>query len=177
MRLSPTILSAATVAVAMTTSSNSSASGVRAQREGEWSGDRGPRALPMAPYQRTNRPELSTEFFIVPELAGKRRVASVASVASVVSVPAPNRTISVYRGVGGWPPALPAGHPGDEPQVGPLGLPLLRQQPWALPLAALSAATMLLMAAFEVFVLFKVRWLFFFAPKLLYRPARCCAHF
>lgn len=85
---------------------------------------------------------------MVPELAADDKN----EVASVVSVPAPNRTFSIFRG------PVTHRHPADDhPHVGgPLTLPLFRPQPWALPLAALSAAAMLLMALFEVFVLFKV---------------------
>lgn len=38
--------------------------------------------------------------------------------------------------------------------------PILKQQPWALPLAAFSVFAMLLMAGFEIFVLFKVNFFF-----------------
>lgn len=86
--------------------------------------------------------ELSTEYFLVPQIPDRT---GVASVASVVSVPGPNRTISIFRG----------GQPGrNGVQQSPQSL--LRQQPWALPLAALSAAAMIFMAGFEVFVLLKV---------------------
>ncbi|XP_012273104.1 uncharacterized protein LOC105695776 [Orussus abietinus] len=105
------------------------------------------------------RQELSTEFFVVPEVQGRPGLSGVASVASVVSVPAPNRTISIFRG-GHHPPMRPGFPVEDTRGLGPTIVPhqpLLRQQPWALPLAALSAATMLLMAGFEVFVLLKAR--------------------
>lgn len=99
-------------------------------------------------------PELSTEYFLVPPNIGAERGDS--SVASVVSVPAPNRTISIYRG-----PGRPGGGHVDDPKVGPISRPwpLLRPQIWALPLAAFSAAAMLLMAGFEIFVLCKVCWI------------------
>lgn len=88
--------------------------------------------------------ELSTEYFLVPARIPDR--AGVASVASVVSVPGPNRTISIFRG----------GQPGRN-GAQPNGQTLLRQQPWALPLAALSAAAMIFMVGFEIFVLLKAR--------------------
>ncbi|XP_012258962.1 uncharacterized protein LOC105687700 [Athalia rosae] len=90
--------------------------------------------------------ELSTEYFLVPRVQDRP---GLASVASVVSVPGPNRTISIFRG---GQPARTHG-----PQSNPVQIPLLRQQPWALPLAALSAAAMIFMAGFEVFVLLKAR--------------------
>ncbi|XP_034951777.1 uncharacterized protein [Chelonus insularis] len=99
----------------------------------------------------TNRPELSTEFFLIPESHPDKN--NIASVASVISVPAPNRTISIYQ-----PPHYPLDEskiPGY-PVVSPYQT-ILRQRSWALPLAALSAAAMLLMAAFEIFVLLKAR--------------------
>lgn len=96
--------------------------------------------------QSSNDYELSTEFFLVPgDVAMDRN--GLASVASVISVPAPNRTVSVLK----TPPKKEA-----EPDTRSYPRSLLRQRPWALPLAALSAATMLLMAGFEVFVLLKV---------------------
>ncbi|EGI62447.1 hypothetical protein G5I_09232 [Acromyrmex echinatior] len=90
--------------------------------------------------------ELSTEFFLVPSEIGH----GLASVASVISVPAPNRTITVFR----TPPGV---RKSQEVEMRPTPKSLLKQRPWALPLAALSAAAMLLMAGFEVFVLFKAR--------------------
>lgn len=86
--------------------------------------------------------ELSTEYFLVPARVPDNR----ASVASVVSVPGPNRTISIFRG---GQPARSYPQPANAQN-------LLRQQPWALPLAALSAAAMIFMAGFEIFVLLKV---------------------
>lgn len=92
--------------------------------------------------------ELSTEFFLVPPEISH----GLASVASVISVPAPNRTVTVFR----TPPSR-KGQVEHEVEVRPTTpRSLLKQRPWALPLAALSAAAMLLMAGFEVFVLFKV---------------------
>ncbi|XP_003691020.1 uncharacterized protein LOC100867641 [Apis florea] len=97
--------------------------------------------------QSSNDYELSTEFFLVPgDVAMDRN--GLASVASVISVPAPNRTVSVLK-------TLPKKE--AEPDTRSYPRSLLRQRPWALPLAALSAATMLLMAGFEVFVLLKAR--------------------
>lgn len=97
--------------------------------------------------------ELSTEFFLVPSEIAVAHGHGLASVASVISVPAPNRTITVFRNT-------PPGRKGQverEVEMRPTTPRfLLKQQPWALPLAALSAAAMLLMAGFEVFVLLKV---------------------
>ncbi|XP_058800388.1 uncharacterized protein LOC131669497 [Phymastichus coffea] len=95
-----------------------------------------PRCAEQAPGQRQLRAELSTEYFLQVSPADRRR----SQVASVVSVPA-----------AGDASAPRAAAPAPRPQ------PLLRPQPWALPLLALSAAAMLLMAAFEVFVLLKAR--------------------
>ncbi|XP_025161954.1 uncharacterized protein LOC105183617 isoform X2 [Harpegnathos saltator] len=93
--------------------------------------------------------ELSTEFFLVPSEIGH----GLASVASVISVPAPNRTVSVFR-----TPPNRKGQAEHEVEMRPTTpRSLLKQRPWALPLAALSAAAMLLMAGFEVFVLLKAR--------------------
>lgn len=102
-------------------------------------------ATAMARAPRSRDYELSTEFFLVPAEIGH----GLASVASVISVPAPNRTITVFR----TPPGV---RKTQEVEMRPTPKSLLKQRPWALPLAALSAAAMLLMAGFEVFVLFKV---------------------
>ncbi|XP_015597323.1 uncharacterized protein LOC107268760 isoform X2 [Cephus cinctus] len=133
MRLSPILLSAATAWLGRTT--------------GQY----------LIPKNSEGRPELSTEFFLVPDVSEKNSVANVASVASVISVPAPNRTISIFRGHPGR-----TGYPAEVqvsgiPSSTVVQQPLLRQQPWALPLAALSAAAMFLMVGFEVFVLLKAR--------------------
>lgn len=106
-------------------------------------------AARVFPYTRNY--ELSTEFFLVPSDVAVNGH-GLASVASVISVPAPNRTVSVFR-------TAPNGKKSQEHEVEIRTNPikaLLKQQTWALPLAALSAATMLLMAGFEVFVLLKV---------------------
>ncbi|KAK0174906.1 hypothetical protein PV327_010618 [Microctonus hyperodae] len=97
----------------------------------------------------TKRPELSTEFFLIPESLSEKN--GIASVASVVSIPAPNRTISIQQ--------LPPRFPTDDSRVTMINVhqTILRQRSWALPLAALSASAMLLMAAFEIFVLLKAR--------------------
>ncbi|KAK0160959.1 hypothetical protein PV328_008306 [Microctonus aethiopoides] len=97
----------------------------------------------------TKRPELSTEFFLIPESLPEKN--GIASVASVVSIPAPNRTISIQQS----PPRFPT----DNSHVTMTNVhqTILRQRSWALPLAALSALAMLLMAAFEIFVLLKAR--------------------
>jgi len=102
-------------------------------------------ATATARVPRSRDYELSTEFFLVPSEIGH----GLASVASVISVPAPNRTITVFRS----PPGV---RKSQEVEMRPTPKSLLKQRPWALPLAALSAAAMLLMASFEVFVLFKV---------------------
>lgn len=98
--------------------------------------------------------ELSTEFFLVPGLDVAVDKNGLASVASVISVPAPNRTVSVYKIP---PPGRKRSQAEIEADTRAYPRSLLRQRPWALPLAALSAATMLLMAGFEVFVLLKAR--------------------
>ncbi|XP_044585053.1 uncharacterized protein LOC123265394 isoform X1 [Cotesia glomerata] len=100
----------------------------------------------------TTGPELSTEFFLIPDSHHPDKN-NLASVASVISVPAPNQTISIYP-----PPRFPI----DDTRIPgyPVVTPhqtILRQRTWALPLAALSAAAMLLMVAFEIFVLLKAR--------------------
>lgn len=105
----------------------------------------GPASGITARAPRSRDYELSTEFFLVPSEIGH----GLASVASVISVPAPNRTITVFR----TPPGVKKS---QEVEMRPTPKSLLKQRPWALPLAALSAAAMLLMAGFEVFVLFKV---------------------
>lgn len=102
---------------------------------------------------RRSRTELSTEFFLIPDVDGIG-THSGASVASVISVPPPNRTISINhptRNVGYAEEKITPVMPN-----GPYYQSILRDRPWALPLAALSAAVMLLMAVFEIFVLFKV---------------------
>lgn len=103
-------------------------------------------AMATSRTSRSRDYELSTEFFLVPSEIGH----GLASVASVISVPAPNRTITVFR----TPPGV---RKSQEVDMRPTPKSLLKQRPWALPLAALSAAAMLLMAGFEVFVLFKAR--------------------
>lgn len=119
-----------------------------------WLGPTGTTAIRAQPSKDF---ELSTEFFLVPSDAAMDKN-GLASVASVISVPAPNRTVSVSR--------LPPGKksPEIEADTQPYPRSLLRQRPWALPLAALSAATMLLMAGFEVFVLLKVGSFTFTTP-------------
>lgn len=124
MRLSPIILSWATAS---------------------WLGPTGTTATRV---QASKDYELSTEFFLVPGDASMDKN-GLASVASVISVPAPNRTVSVFGAAGKTNEEI-------EADTQPYSRSLLRQRPWALPLAALSAATMLLMAGFEVFVLLKV---------------------
>ncbi|XP_043513475.1 uncharacterized protein LOC122530511 [Frieseomelitta varia] len=127
MRLSPIILSWATAS---------------------WLGPTGTTAIRA---EASRDYELSTEFFLVPSDVAMDRN-GLASVASVISVPAPNRTVSVFK--------VPPGKKKSqeiETDARPYSRSLLRQRPWALPLAALSAATMLLMAGFEVFVLLKAR--------------------
>jgi len=129
MRLAPIILSwAATAAANWLGPANASATATVTARE-----------------PRSRDYELSTEFFLVPSEIGH----GLASVASVISVPAPNRTVSVFR----TPPGI---RKSQEVDMRPTPKSLLKQRPWALPLAALSAAAMLLMAGFEVFVLLKV---------------------
>ncbi|KMQ94763.1 metabotropic glutamate receptor [Lasius niger] len=128
MRLGSIILSWATAAISWPGLSSGSATAARAPRSRDY--------------------ELSTEFFLVPSEIGQH---GLASVASVISVPAPNRTVTVFRS----PP--PGVRKGQEVEMRPTPKSLLKQRPWALPLAALSAAAMLLMASFEVFVLFKAR--------------------
>lgn len=124
MRLGPIILSWAATAAA------------------GWLGPSGGSAT--ARTSRSRDYELSTEFFLVPSEIGH----GLASVASVISVPAPNRTVTVFR--------TPGVRKSQEVEMRPTPKSLLKQRPWALPLAALSAAAMFLMAGFEVFVLFKV---------------------
>jgi len=130
MRLGPIILSWATAAASWL---------------GPASGSAAATATVMAREPRSRDYELSTEFFLVPSEIGH----GLASVASVISVPAPNRTVSVFR----TPPGV---RKSQEVDMRPSPKSLLKQRPWALPLAALSAAAMLLMAGFEVFVLLKV---------------------
>ncbi|XP_006622181.1 uncharacterized protein LOC102681257 [Apis dorsata] len=113
----------------------------------------GPTGTTAARAQSSNACELSTEFFLVPGLADVAMDRNgLASVASVISGPAPNRTVSVYK--------MPPGKKSQtEIETDTRAYPrsLLRQRPGALPLAAPSAATMLLMAGVEVFVLLKAR--------------------
>ncbi|XP_029161089.1 uncharacterized protein LOC114932844 [Nylanderia fulva] len=113
-----------------------------------WPGLSNGGSVTAARAPRSRDYELSTEFFLVPSEIGQH---GLASVASVISVPAPNRTVTVFRS----PP--PGVRKGQEVEMRPTPKSLLKQRPWALPLAALSAAAMLLMASFEVFVLFKAR--------------------
>ncbi|XP_011308918.1 uncharacterized protein [Fopius arisanus] len=105
---------------------------------------------------RRNPAELSTEFFVIPDVGAVGGNNSVGSVASVINVPPPNRTISISH------PTRNVGYVEDT-RFTP-GAPhsnfyqnVLRERSWALPLAALSAAVMLLMAVFEIFVLLKAR--------------------
>ncbi|XP_015110964.1 uncharacterized protein LOC107037108 [Diachasma alloeum] len=108
-------------------------------------------------FMKRSRTELSTEFFVIPDVAEGSGNGSVGSVASVISVPPPNRTISINH------PTRNIGYAEDgrfTPGVSvnaPYYQNILRERSWALPLAALSAAVMLLMAVFEIFVLFKAR--------------------
>ncbi|EZA62454.1 uncharacterized protein LOC105275549 isoform X2 [Ooceraea biroi] len=131
MRLGPIILSWATALASWLGTSNGSVAAA---------------ATVTAREPRVWDYELSTEFFLVPSEIGH----GLASVASVISVPAPNRTVSVFR-------TAPGVRKSQEAEMRPTPKSLLKQRPWALPLAALSAATMLLMAGFEVFVLLKAR--------------------
>jgi len=134
MRLGPIILSWATAAASWLGPASGSATATATT------------ATVTAREPRSRDYELSTEFFLVPSEIGH----GLASVASVISVPAPNRTVSVFR----TPPGVRKSQEVDMRPASPKSL--LKQRPWALPLAALSAAAMLLMAGFEVFVLLKV---------------------
>ncbi|XP_051173818.1 uncharacterized protein LOC127289741 isoform X2 [Leptopilina boulardi] len=154
MRLSPIVISAATAWAGQT-------SGLQhhEQRRGVANGDYyyHHQQQKMA-YFSGYRPELSTEFFLVPVNIGGDRVSGDrgdASVASVVSVPAPNHTISIYRGPGGHRSTSTI----DTTKLNSATRlwPLIRPHPWALPLVAFSAVTMFLMASFEIFVLCKAR--------------------
>lgn len=140
MKLSPIILSAA---VAASGQYLQTASGSRRL-------DR-PANNHQQRHQHHQPAELSTEYFLVPAVDRVKQQQEPASTASVVSVPA-----SGTRGHQRPGPAIV--NSGDDPRIGPAPhQPLLRQQSWALPLAALSAVAMLIMAGFEVFVLLKVR--------------------
>ena len=174
MRLSPIVLSAATAwlspswCTAVAVASSGTHNDLDHHRSREIRDIRTGTAEAIAAYpagyHHGNHPsaELSTEFFLLPDIIEKNE--DLASVASVISVPTPNRTISIYRGSGGGRTRNGGGYPVDDITriqggVGVVGVatqPLLRQRPWALPLAALSAAAMLLMAGFEIFVLLKV---------------------
>ncbi|XP_043273807.1 uncharacterized protein [Venturia canescens] len=133
-------------------------------------------SVSIAAYRNDDNPsaELSTEFFLLPNIGDKND--DMASVASVISVPTANRTITIFRGNGGNNRVVHgdgirtrnSGFPLDEGARNSIGTgapgtvflnnqSLLRQRSWALPLAALSAAAMLLMAGFEIFVLLKAR--------------------
>lgn len=114
-------------------------------------------------WRSQRKTELSTEFFLIPDVHNSHDNNSLSSVASVISVPAPNRTITVghnMRNIG-----LNGGGGGDGSRIIPgvrlhggiYSSGILRPRTWAMPLAALSAAAMLLMAAFEIFVLLKVK--------------------
>ncbi|XP_043475006.1 uncharacterized protein LOC122506747 [Leptopilina heterotoma] len=155
MRLSPIIISAATI----WSSGHTSSSGFQEHFEERhhYHQVQQEQRQKMA-YFSGYRPELSTEFFLVPVNiggGGGERERGDASVASVVSVPAPNHTISIYHrgGPGGRSPSLEA------PKIGTVTRlwPMIRPHPWALPLVAFGAVTMLLMACFEIFVLCKAR--------------------
>lgn len=112
--------------------------------------------LPSQAYKRipASRAELSTEFFLVPELFDRNSTGG--SVATVISVPAPNRNVTLLNrssslGGGGVGIFTQQNHHQQSDSVS-----LLRERPWALPLISLSIVAMLLMAGFEVFVLLKV---------------------
>ncbi|XP_008215692.1 uncharacterized protein LOC100679778 isoform X1 [Nasonia vitripennis] len=140
MKLSPIILSAA---VAASGQYLQTASGSRRL-------DR-PANNHQQRHQHHQPAELSTEYFLIPALDRVKQQQEPASTASVVSVPA-----SGTRGHQRPGPAIVTS--ADDPRIGPAPhQPLLRQQSWALPLAALSAVAMLIMAGFEVFVLLKAR--------------------
>lgn len=110
-------------------------------------------------WKTQRKTELSTEFFLIPDINySNNDNNSISSVASVISVPAPNRTISIGHNIknGILNSDGTKLMPGVRLHGGIYG-GILRQKTWAMPLVALSAAAMLLMAAFEIFVLLKVR--------------------
>ncbi|XP_016959530.1 uncharacterized protein LOC108030883 isoform X1 [Drosophila biarmipes] len=101
------------------------------------------------------RLEMSTEFFVVPTLSAS----SSSSTTSTTTSATPRRSLGAKaRAAGTTGRAPPGGHTNSTPpSIVSTHLPFagLRKEPWVVPVLVLATLTMLMMAAFEIFVLFK----------------------
>uniref|UniRef100_A0A6P4FMX2 Uncharacterized protein LOC108052828 isoform X1 n=1 Tax=Drosophila rhopaloa TaxID=1041015 RepID=A0A6P4FMX2_DRORH len=100
------------------------------------------------------RLEMSTEFFVVPTLAS-----SSSSTTSTTTAATPRRSLGAKaRAAGTTGRVTPGGSSNSTPpSIVSTHLPFagLRKEPWVVPVLVLATLTMLMMAAFEIFVLFK----------------------
>ncbi|SPP76144.1 uncharacterized protein LOC117579721 isoform X3 [Drosophila guanche] len=105
------------------------------------------------------RLEMSTEFFVVPTLTASSTSSSTTSTPTR-SLGARARSASTPRVSQGNSSGHGLGHGhghGTPPSIVSTHLPFtgLRKEPWVVPVLVLATLTMLMMAAFEIFVLFK----------------------
>ncbi|KAH8317944.1 hypothetical protein KR067_012308 [Drosophila pandora] len=111
--------------------------------------------FPAGNVSSAARLEMSTEFFVVPTLS-----ASSSSTTSTVATP--TRSLGAKARAAGTTGRVPHGSGGGHsnstpPSIVSTHLPFagLRKEPWVVPVLVLATLTMLMMAAFEIFVLFK----------------------
>ncbi|EDV52698.2 uncharacterized protein LOC6543993 isoform X1 [Drosophila erecta] len=101
------------------------------------------------------RLEMSTEFFVVPTLSAS----SSSSTTSTTTPATPRRSSGAKARAAGTTGRVTPGSSSNStpPSIVSTHLPFagLRKEPWVVPVLVLATLTMLMMAAFEIFVLFK----------------------
>ncbi|XP_017109533.2 uncharacterized protein [Drosophila bipectinata] len=109
--------------------------------------------FPAGNVSSAARLEMSTEFFVVPTLSASSTTTSTAAT--------PTRSLGAKARAAGTTGRVPHGSGGHSnstpPSIVSTHLPFagLRKEPWVVPVLVLATLTMLMMAAFEIFVLFK----------------------
>ncbi|XP_017138542.1 uncharacterized protein LOC108153223 isoform X2 [Drosophila miranda] len=120
--------------------------------------------FPGSNVSNAARLEMSTEFFVVPTLTASSTTSSSSSTTSTPtrSLGARARSASTPRDSQGNSSGHGHSHGhghghGTPPSIVSTHLPFagLRKEPWVVPVLVLATLTMLMMAAFEIFVLFK----------------------
>ncbi|XP_017042413.1 uncharacterized protein LOC108088912 isoform X1 [Drosophila ficusphila] len=111
--------------------------------------------FPSGNVSSAARLEMSTEFFVVPTLSAS----SSSSTTSTTTPATPRRSLGAKaRAAGTTGRVAPGGSSNSTPpSIVSTHLPFagLRKEPWVVPVLVLATLTMLMMAAFEIFVLFK----------------------